>query len=414
MSSTKDLKFGDLFAGAGGLSLGFILANHPDLKFRPLFAIDNDKEALQSYKDSMSWLAKASPSTLPSAPQTYVRNIENLNSKALLRLYSLKQGDLDLLVGGPPCQGYSTANRQSSASSKSDRNRLLKFFFDKIEDIQPKMFLLENVQGVKWTEPTQEMESFHSQLSLLPETVKPVTNVQSFMIERAKALGYRIWHDVLNAVDFGVPQTRYRFFLFGIRADLCDQKTEASLAMSLEVLKEKEKVTVGDAIGDLPKIENGESWTGQHYQPSTHKFVQTMRCFMHNGELKDHFATKHSDYVIERYKNIPEGGNWKSIRELMSNYAKIDNTHSNIYRRLKDDFPAITISHYRKSMIIHPTQNRGLSFREACRLQSFPDWYSFSGVLSRRQQQIANAVPPVLAARIAFAIASYWISTNNH
>jgi DNA-cytosine methyltransferase len=409
MMSTTELQFGDLFAGAGGLSLGFILANHPELKFRSLFAIDNDKEALQSYKNSMSWLAKASPSTLPSIPKTYVRDIEKLNSKALLRLFSLKKGDLDLLIGGPPCQGYSTANRQSSASSKSDRNRLSKFFFDKIEDIQPKMFLLENVQGVKWTEPTQEMEIADPQMSLLPEIIKPVTNVQNFMIDRAKALGYRVWHSVLNAVDFGVPQTRYRFFLFGIRSDICEQVEDISLTESLETLKETNRVTVGDAIGDLPEIENGQNWVGEHYQPNKHKFVQLMRCFMQNGELQDHFATKHADYVIERYQNIPEGGNWKSIRNLMLNYSKIDNTHSNIYRRLKNDSPAITISHYRKSMIIHPTQDRGLSFREACRLQSFPDWYCFNGVLSRRQQQIANAVPPLLASKIAHAIANYWL-----
>jgi DNA (cytosine-5)-methyltransferase 1 len=96
----------------------------------------------------------------------------------------------------------------------------------------------------------------------------------------------------------------------------------------------------------------------------------------------------------------------------MNTYSNIDNTHSNIYRRLDASKPAITISHYRKSMIIHPTQDRGISFREASRLQSFPDWFRFAGPVDERQQQLANAVPPLLASSIAYAIAQCWMELN--
>ena len=134
---------------------------------------------------------------------------------------------------------------------------------------------------------------------------------------------------------------------------------------------------------------------------------------MQNGEIHDHFATRHGDYVIERFKRIPQGGNWENIRDMMTNYKNVDKTHSNIYRRLTQNKPSYTISHYRKSMTIHPTQDRGISFREACRLQSFPDWFRFNGGIDETQQQLANAVPPLLAAVVAHAIADFWCDTLN-
>jgi DNA-cytosine methyltransferase len=412
MLNPIDLKFGDLFSGVGGLSLGFLLANHPGVNFRPLFAIDNDKASLDGYKQNVNWLQQNASEILPKAPFIGKRDIRKLNSKALLRLCKIEAGELDLLIGGPPCQGYSLANRRSSQSSKAELNRLSKFFFDRLEEIKPKMFLLENVQGVKWTAPTSDMESSVEQPSLFPQLSKAATSVQNYMIERAQSLGFNVWCKVLNAVDFGVPQTRHRFFMLGINSEFLPISDTFSLDTFLEPLKSNQVMTVDDAISDLPFLQNGQVWVGGHYQPGTNPFVTKMRQYMSNGELYDHFTTKHSEYVIERYKQIPEGGNWESIKELMSNYSKIENTHSNIYRRLSRNDPAITISHYRKSMIIHPTQDRGISFREACRLQSFPDWCRFLGTLDQRQQQLANAVPPVLASNIAHAIASYWVSCD--
>jgi len=232
-------------------------------------------------------------------------------------------------------------------------------------------------------------------------------NVRNFLLQRAKSLGYHVWYKVLDAVDFGVPQHRMRFFLFGVRADLLPDNYAVKLEPFLEKLRVPEKVSVRKAIGDLPALENGQHWDKGEYDPSDDDFVQQMRCYIANGELYDHVATRHADYVIQRFKKIPEGGNWKSIREEMTNYRIVDNTHSNIYRRLVGGGPAITISHYRKSMIIHPWQDRGLSLREACRLQSFPDWCRFHGTTNDKQQQLANAVPPLMAAAVAKAIADF-------
>ena len=414
MDQKPDLKVGELFVGAGGLSLGFILADRSAVNYRPIFAVDNDVPSLNSYKSNMKWLYEHAPEVLPQMPGIFNRNIEKLNIRAVLRLLKLKQGELDLLLGGPPCQGFSTSNRSRKAQSKEDRNKLINIFLDKLDEFCPKMFLIENVQGVQWTKPTQDMELSLMQDSLFPDLkveIKP-RSVEEFLVQKADKLGYYVWKQVLDAVDFGVPQHRIRFFLFGIRKDLVKSRSYVNLDIYLNNLKSLDKISVSRAIDDLPELDNGQRWQGEYYHPSDDEYVKKMRLYMANGDLYDHVTTRHAAYVIERYKKIPEGGNWRAIREEMINYKVVDNTHNNIYRRLLSSRPANTISHYRKSMIIHPKQHRGLSFREACRLQSFPDWCRFEGTINDKQQQLANAVPPLMAGAVASAIGAFWTDLN--
>jgi len=178
---------------------------------------------------------------------------------------------------------------------------------------------------------------------------------------------------------------------------------------------QQDYVSVRDAIADLPVIGNGESGVIQKYKEPTAKklssnlFLQQMRQLSPKGIIEGHVVSKQADYVIERYSHVPEGGNWKNIRHMMNNYSDIERTHSNIYRRLKWGEPSITISNYRKSMLIHPEQNRGLSLREATRLQSLPDWFTFCNStndskdegIGHKQQQLANAVSFLLTLTIA-------------
>ena len=120
------------------------------------------------------------------------------------------------------------------------------------------------------------------------------------------------------------------------------------------------------------------------------------------------FVSRNNDLVIARYQHIPQGGNWKDIPDnLMTNYANKERCHSGIYRRLRADKPSVVISNYRKSMLIHPYQHRGLSVREAARIQSFPDDFKFFGPISHIQQQIGNAVPPLLAKAVFLKIIEY-------
>ena len=171
-------------------------------------------------------------------------------------------------------------------------------------------------------------------------------------------------------------------------------------------------VTVKEAIGDLPFVGNGHNQDEVKYGKTLKARKNSFLKFARKGGPKkrifDHVTSRHADYVIERYKRIPSGGNWQDIAEMMSNYTQLERTHSNIYRRLEWDYPSITIGHYRKSMLIHPVQHRGLSLREACRLQSFPDWFRVAGTLNggsgglmHKQQQLANAVCPLLSRAIA-------------
>jgi DNA (cytosine-5)-methyltransferase 1 len=232
--------------------------------------------------------------------------------------------------------------------------------------------------------------------------------------------GYVLFPAILDAAWYGVPQHRNRFFLLALHKDLgytVDHFGEWG-AFPLPTHGAKggnNYVTLQEAIADLPMVGNGESRVIQEYNEqiyeelTTNPFLQQMRQMATPDIIEGHIVSRQKDYVIDRYGHIPAGGNWQNIRHLMTNYSDIENTHSNIYRRLRWDEPSITIGNYRKSMIIHPDQNRGLSLREATRLQSLPDWFTFCGStdnskntgLMHKQQQLANTVSFLLTLAIA-------------
>jgi site-specific DNA-cytosine methylase len=235
-------------------------------------------------------------------------------------------------------------------------------------------------------------------------------------MERA---GYIVFPKLLDAVWFGVPQYRSRFFLVGISKDLGYTRADFGdwgpfPRPTHGPGTSKAFVTVRDAIKDLPRIGNGATAELAAYGEPTlttliqNEFLRFVRTGSDANVISDHVTSRHADYVIDRYKDIPAGGNWKDIADKMSNYANVERTHSNIYRRLQWKAPSVTIGHYRKSMLVHPGQDRGLSLREAARLQSFPDWFRFSGSINgvggglvHKQQQLANAVCPLVTKALA-------------
>jgi DNA-cytosine methyltransferase len=310
-------------------------------------------------------------------------------------------GGIDVLIGGPPCQGFSNANR-NSWSSDNPNNRLVSVFMKYVVRLKPPVFLMENVQGIVWTSRNGNANPL---------------SVAEHILKRMKALGYLVFPKLLDAVWYGVPQYRTRFFLLGIREDI-GYSTQAFGGWGPFPIPTHGPtagcpfVTIREAIGDVPAIGNGHSQEEMDYRAPAKKaisdYLKSMRKGAPTGSISDHITSRHADYVIERYKRIPAGGNWRDIAEMMSNYSELDRTHSNIYKRLRWDEPSITIGHYRKSMLVHPVQHRGLSLREACRLQSFPDWFRFSGALNgasgglmHKQQQLANAVCPLVSKAIA-------------
>lgn len=275
-----------------------------------------------------------------------------------------------VVFGGPPCQGYSNSNRKTR-SKENPKNWLFKEFLRSVSLINPDWIVIENVPGLK---------NFDN----------------GFFIEKIcdnlKNLGYTPNFKILNAADFGVPQKRERLFIIASRHGIAFEFPEGDFKDNY--------VTVEDALSDLPLLENGSKYDVLDYRsPAKTDYAKQMR--KKSKQATQNFVSKNSELVIERYKHIKQGNNWKDIpTELMSNYSDHSRCHHGIYRRLKNSEPAYVIANYRKSMLIHPTENRGLSLREAARLQSFPDDYHFKGSLIYQQQQVGDAVPPLLSKAV--------------
>jgi DNA (cytosine-5)-methyltransferase 1 len=194
-----------------------------------------------------------------------------------------------------------------------------------------------------------------------------------------------------------VPQRRKRILVLGSKSEI----------FGVFEPRRKNLVTVRQATDDLPVLDNGNKLDIYDYSRRVNlsQFQKEMR--KNNGRrVSNNLVTRNNSLVLERYKHIPEGGTWADIPAiLMLNYKNLGNCHRFIYHRLKWDAPSISVSNFRKNMLIHPFQDRGLSVREAARLQSFPDHYAFYGPLGSQQQQVANAVPPLLAEQIGMNIA---------
>lgn len=309
-----------------------------------------------------------------SAFRTYAKNhpdaiVLQSDAQALLNIATSFDPANLVVFGGPPCQGFSTSN-QRTRGKKNRKNWLYKSFIRFVRNVQPGWVVFENVRGILETEKGHFAKQVEGDL---------------------RKLGYDVKSGVLNAADFGIPQVRSRFFLVGRRMGKVPE---------LPVPRGSGRVTVKDALDDLPILRNGSSTGTRAYRKApASTFARKMR-----GRLKScsgNLVSRNADYVVRRYRHIPKGGNWEDIPlRLMRNYADRTRCHTGIYKRLRENEPSVVIGNFRKNMLIHPTQDRGLSVREAARLQSFPDWYQFEGSIGLQQQQVGNAVPPLLAKEI--------------
>jgi DNA (cytosine-5)-methyltransferase 1 len=335
----------DVFCGAGGMALGAVRAG-----IQVCLAIDSDPYAVLTYRYNH-------PKTRSLAAD--IRTIRELNIKA-----SRKRERI--MFGGPPCQGFSTSN-QRTRNMTNPVNWLFLEYMRIIELWKPDWVVLENVKGISETEGGFFLEN---------------------ILNRLQSIGFTVTWWVLNAADFGVPQIRHRLFIVGSLHGITIGKPVPSC---------ERPTTVGEAIADLPILGNGASADVLPYSTkSMSAYSRKMRG--RKQKCPNNFVTKNAEHIIERYKFIPQGGNWENIpSRLMSNYSDPKKCHTGIYHRLAEEKPSVVIGNFRKNMLIHPRQNRGLSVREAARLQSFPDWYEFKGSIGFQQQQVGNAVPPILA-----------------
>lgn len=336
----------DLFSGAGGMSLG---AEECGVAVR--YAVESDRDAAATFAFNHKHT---------SLVQSDIRHVKSSHFAEIDRRKPI------VLFGGPPCQGFSTSN-QKNRDANNEKNWLFREYLRLVREVMPDWVVFENVKGLIETENGLFLDAI----------------LQGF-----KRAGYSTTHFVLNSADFGVPQKRNRLFLVGSLHGIEVRAPSPTV---------KKYVTVSNAFEDLPALENGDAPDEMQYSSSArNSYAKLMR-----GQLEKcygNMVTRNAPHIIERYSHIPQGGNWKDIPvNLMKNYANVARCHTGIYRRLNEDEPSVVIGNFRKNMLVHPWQNRGLSVREAARLQSFPDWFRFVGSIGFQQQQVGNAVPPLLA-----------------
>jgi DNA (cytosine-5)-methyltransferase 1 len=336
----------DLFSGAGGMSLGAKWAG-----VQVKVAIEADPHAAKTF------MANHPGVVVINKPIQKVRCIDIPRHTRPL-----------VVFGGPPCAGFSTSN-QRTRSSENPSNWLFREYIRVVKMLVPDWIVFENVPGIVVTEKGRFLAA---------------------ILDEFQRLGYHSQHFVLNARNFGVPQSRSRLFIVA-SIDKAAISPPAPITCAL---------TVRDAIKDLPVLRNGASIDEMRYRCTPiSAYAQSLR-----GRLRrchNHLVSSNAIAIVRRFKCVPPGGNWEDIpAHYMNNYADRTRCHTGIYHRLIYDEPSVVIGNFRKNMLIHPTQNRGLSVREAARLQSFPDSFVFSGSIGFQQQQVGNAVPPLLAKAV--------------
>lgn len=315
----------DLFAGAGGFSLGF-----ETVGFKNLFSVEFDKFAAQTYRRNF-----------PSHKllESDIKQISDETIKDLVQGLSV-----DVIVGGPPCQGFSLAGNIGRKFIDDERNLLFKEFVRFVSVIKPKLFIMENMARL----------ATHNKGKTIDEIVSSFTD-----------LGYQVEYKVLNTVDYEVPQKRQRTIIVGSR-----------VGKFTFLSKSKAVKTVKDAISDLPKLLSGES-----------------------SDVPNHVAMKHSNQMLEKMLYVSDGGTRADIPENIR--PKSGDVRK--YIRYASSKPSVTITGDMRK-VFHYEQNRALTPRELARLQTFPDTFVFEGTSSSIQQQIGNAVPPRLAQVLAKSV----------
>ena len=348
----------DLFSGCGGVSCGLSLAG-----FKIKSAVEIEKKAIDTYL------------AYPPLSNVNVLNqdICKLSGKEILKAANLKRKDIYLLAGCPPCQNFSQKNPSNKKKSDSERKKLLFEFLRIIEEIEPPFILMENVPGIKSKLNDNILCEFLSKLQTK----------------------YLIVEDILNAANYGVPQTRKRFVLHAVRKDINEELFNNGFEFALPKATHdkngsnglKKWKTVREAIGDLPEIKAGEYFTD-------------------NVMIHNHKCAILSELNLERIKEIRKHGNSRiglpdslvlECHKKKDKNGKLFTGHRDVYGIMEPDKPAPTITggclYYSKGRYGHYNQDRAISIREAARLQTFPDDFIFSNSLTDSALQIGNAVP---------------------
>ena len=364
-------EFIDLFAGAGGLSLGLEQSG-----FEPVTIVDNYLAANKTYLFNRPFL---------DSTKLISEDIKTINVSEFKHT--------PIIVGGPPCQGFSNANKQKQEDD--DRNQLYKFFVNTVESVQPKIFLMENVEGI------------------LP--------YKDIIKDDFKAIGYSSKVFRINTKDLGLPQQRKRVFFLGIHDSISLLQPELFKLFNFEEFNAN-TYSLKDAISDLPELDaktlrnstniESKQWGFTFGLPhiNTLKYSRVLNQEKNfEFPILNHKSKFNNDRDIQIYSILEQGekSDAKSIQHI-NPYKNRDKIFKDKFYKLNFDVPSKTITahmYYDCHMYIHPTQARGLTPREAARIQGFPDDYLFLGSPNEWYRQIGNAVSPILARYIGMKLA---------
>ena len=398
------MKIVDLFSGAGGLTFGFYykLVNDEFIKTNNEFVFANE------YSESA---AKAFCKNFPDINMLNM-DIRKLSEDRIENLVG-KQS-IDIIVGGPPCQSFSTVGQRRF----DDKAKLYEEYLRILKKVKPKVFLFENVKGllsmreifykydengnIKYIEKItirdgKTVIKKEPEVSGYGELI--IDKIQKQFADIDTNLGYKITYQTLNAVDFGVPQYRERVFIIGIRNDI---KVDWDWRF-----KKQERLTIKDATSDLPALAEGDVATVYTDEPKNH-YQMLMR--KHCSSITQHYCGRYGDKIKTVIKNIKQGQGKEDFNALIDKgfideKYRLTSGYHNTYGRLVADAPSTTITNNLCTpsglRCIHYEQDRALSPREGARIQSFPDWFEFYGTRTDVTKQIGNAVPPLLAMAIA-------------
>ena len=323
----NEINYIDLFSGAGGMSLGFDQAG-----FNNIFSVDIEPSFCETYKTNFP---------KHNLIQKDISKLSNEEIKSLIG-----NQIIDVIIGGPPCQGFSMAGNIGRKFIDDSRNQLFREFARIVEIVQPSYFVMENVARL----------FTHNK----GETKKEI-------IELFKKMNYNVDCKVVNTADFGIPQVRNRVLFIGNRI---------SNNIVFPTKTVDKPISIKEAIDKLPKLKSGEK-----------------------SKIPNHISMKHSEQMLEKMKYVSDGGNRNEIPELIR--PKSGDVRK--YIRYKSTEPAVCVTGDMRK-IFHYSQNRALTVRELATLQTFPLDFIFKGSTISQQQQVGNSVPPILAKEIALTI----------
>lgn len=329
----------DLFAGAGGFSLA---AREAGLRVEA--AVEFNKKACLTYRGNL---------VRPNGTRLYENDILKLDPRSLTADHFSDGKECDIVLGGPPCQGFSV-HRINGAGVNDPRNKLIHRYFDFVNELSPKIFLMENVPGILWERHEQFLEEFY---------------------EMGSSAGYEIYEPVvLDARNYGIPQRRKRVFILGIRGDI-----EIDLTWPPPPTHGSPKAVADDAA----------------LQP----WVTAATVFNRPIDPEDpnNAHMQHSAEIIEVFKSTPlNGGSRADSKRVLKCHDGHDG-HKDVYGRINPNEPGPTMTtaciNPSKGRFVHPTKHHGITIRHAARFQTFPESFVFEGGLMAAGEQIGNAVP---------------------